>query len=66
MPKKFSKVRSVVERRRRVIKRLETQLTNGTKPGTLRQNRPSVQGGPLTAKDKERIKKELDTLNSRI
>lgn len=60
MPKKFNKQRQAVERRKRVITRLETQLTNGHKTD---DKGVSV---PLTDKDKSRIHKELETLNARI
>lgn len=56
---KFSRQKQVVERRKRVITRLETQLksnTKNSKEGVL----------PLTDKDVTRIKKEIEILSERL
>lgn len=56
---KFSRQTQVVERRKRVIARLEAQLksnTKNTKEGVL----------PLTDKDVTRIKKEIEILSDRL
>lgn len=59
---------SVIERRKRVISRLEKQLSVGTKPGLVCEENGSAtwQQLPLTEQDKQRIEKELITLKSRI
>lgn len=49
------------ERRRNVIKRLKAQLKAGTKP-VPKTNLTE----PLTEKDKQRIEKELVTLEARV
>lgn len=56
---KFSRQKQVVERRKRVITRLESQLksnTKNSKEGVL----------PLTDKDVTRIKKEIEILSERL
>ena len=56
---KFSRQTQVVERRKRVITRLEAQLksnTKNSKEGVL----------PLTDKDVNRIKKEIEILSERL
>ena len=57
--KKFSRHQDVIERRMRVISRLEQQLKDdfkNTKTGAMQ----------LLPKDVERINKELETLKQRI
>ena len=63
MPKKFDDSPQAVERRRRVIKRLENQLLTGYKTVNV-----GVATGtePLTDADKARINKELEILKTRL
>lgn len=59
--KKFAKDVKTISRRKSVIDRLEKQLKAGVKPekGTLKNV-------PLTDSDINRIKRELETLKTRL
>jgi len=52
------------ERRGRVVDRLESQLKSGLRPP--KKNEQTVSDVPLMDKDIVRIKKELETLKTRI
>lgn len=65
-PKKsFSRSPKVVERRRRVIKRLENQLLTGFKT-VMDSMSKAIGTAPLTEGDKIRIKHEIAILKARI
>lgn len=61
--KSFSRSPKVVERRKRVIKRLENQLLTGHKPVVKEGTMHTI---PLEEKDITRIKHEIAILKSRI
>lgn len=60
--KQVAKSISAIERRKRAVTRLESQLKSGVKI----QKQTTDVVVPLTDKDKVRIEKELNTLKSRI
>jgi hypothetical protein len=62
-------MRNGVERRKRAIERLEAQLKAGVKPEFIKEGKKKIKTGKtvqLSDTDKERIKKELETLKSRV
>ncbi len=61
--KSFSKSPKAAQRRKRAMKRLETQLGTGKKPVF---EEGVIQTVPLTESDKIRIKHEIAILKSRI
>lgn len=61
--KSFNKSAKAMERRKRVIKRLENQLVTGYKPVVEEGKMSTV---PLTESDRIRIKHEIAILKSRI
>lgn len=61
---KFDRNSKTVDRRIRVIKRLENQLLTGFK--TVSDDTGAITTVKLTDSDISRIKKELETLNSRL
>ena len=62
-PKKFNRSPQAKARRVRVIKRLENQLLTGFKP--VKED-GKMSTAPLTDKDRDRIKKEIETLKTRL
>lgn len=60
----------VISRRRLVINRLENQLKSGVKVNRIKDitnsNKIAVISTPLSEKDIKRIKKEIETLKTRI
>lgn len=64
-PTKFDRSPAAVERRRRVMKRLENQLLTGFK--TVKdETSGNIGTAPLTEEDRKRIIKELETLKTRL
>jgi hypothetical protein len=63
-PEKFTKLRNHKIRRERAMKRLENQLLTGFKTITMPDG--SIGSAPLTEDDKVRIRKEIETLRTRI
>lgn len=54
----------IKSRRDRAKKMLEKQLSRGTKPEKV-NNKTTSKMTPLTDKDKERIKKEIENINAK-
>lgn len=64
MPKKFDRSSRAIERRKGVIKRLENQLLTGFKSVT--NDKGEIGSEPLNEQDKARIRKEIETLKTRL
>ena len=66
--KKYAKDSKTIERRKRVIERLQQQLKRGKKPALVTTTGGSAVWGeiPLEEKDTVRINKEINTLTERI
>lgn len=65
MPTKFDKSPAGVARRKRALDRLEIQLQTGYKTVTDEET-GQISTAPLSDADKTRIKKEIETLKTRL
>lgn len=64
MPKKFDTSPAAVQRRRRVIQRLQTQLVTGYKP--VNNGDGTMSTVKMTEDDRKRIEKEISILETRV